>query len=78
MSEPIQDGGPAFPEASSGPYPNGEIVHGRSGMTLRDWFAGQALQGLLACAGTNGADRAFAGWAYDYADAMIAKRGVAK
>lgn len=42
------DGGPAFPESASGPYPNGEIVMGRPGMSLRDWFAGQALAGLLA------------------------------
>lgn len=35
----INDGGPAFPESASGPYPNGEINEGRPGMTLRDWFA---------------------------------------
>ena len=48
MSEPIKDGGPAFPESSSGPYQNGEIVPGRPGMTLRDYFAGQAMQGWLS------------------------------
>jgi hypothetical protein len=36
------DGGPAFPESSSGPYPNGDVIQGRPGMTLRDWFAGQS------------------------------------
>lgn len=41
MSNPIDDGGPAFPNNDS---------HGcaYTGMTLRDWFAGQALPGLLA------------------------------
>lgn len=45
---PIDDGGPAFPHIS-------ETLDGRDricfaaqpGMTLRDWFAGQALQGSL-------------------------------
>jgi 5,10-methylenetetrahydrofolate reductase len=36
----IEDGGAAFPITS--PY------NGRAGMSLRDWFAGQALAGLLA------------------------------
>jgi hypothetical protein len=40
MSKP--DGGPAFPHsAPEGCAPN-------EGMTLRDWFAGMALQGLIA------------------------------
>lgn len=41
MSEPINDGGPAFPNNDA---------HGCAfpGMTLRDWFAGQALAGFMA------------------------------
>jgi len=40
MSDEINDGGAAFPI-----HP-GVLVAGKySGMTLRDWFAGQALQG---------------------------------
>lgn len=40
------DGGPAFP--SSNDVKLGEIgTHGHAGMTLRDFFAGQALVGLL-------------------------------
>lgn len=46
------------------------------GMTLRDWFAGQALQGFLASLTegeyTNPQDASKA--AYDYADAMIQER----
>jgi hypothetical protein len=59
MSTPINDGGPAFPGFSntSGygnvkPFimPSGEVVwqEHSPGMTLRDWFAGQALAGFSA------------------------------
>jgi hypothetical protein len=46
MSDPIDDGGPAFP---AGTYCNnfGDEVPMR-GMSLRDWFAGQALAGMRA------------------------------
>lgn len=37
----VDDGGPAFPESNS----MGVMQHG---MSLRDWFAGQALAGLMA------------------------------
>lgn len=43
-------GGPAFPQ--HGWTSNPEVLErmkGQSGMTLRDWFAGQALAGLMAC-----------------------------
>jgi hypothetical protein len=36
MSTPINDGGPAFPYFN----PDTEVAY--SGMSLRDWFAGQA------------------------------------
>lgn len=66
------DGGPAFP-----------LQHGMAtkGMSLRDWFAGQALAGMLASVGAHEDSGAVwrsnsmaAAWAYDYADAMIAAR----
>ena len=58
------DGVPAFP---------GE-TWGSKGMSLRDYFAGQALAGLLACPNTSGVERAFTLNAYQYADAMLAER----
>jgi len=42
-----QDGGPAFPTCVSADT-DGGLSRGDPGMTLRDWFAGQALIGLLA------------------------------
>lgn len=74
MSSEIDNGGPAFPVADS-VYPNGQIQYGFTGMTLRDWFAGQALAGLLANA-TLGSEPAgeIARWSYETADAMLAER----
>jgi hypothetical protein len=38
MSDEIDDGGPAFPHS---------YVQEAKGMSLRDWFAGKAMQGLI-------------------------------
>ena len=69
------DGGPAFPEHC--PIADHPCV---SGMKLRDWFAGMALQGCLASAiqvqvmaGDNLRTH-FATIAYQYADAMLKAR----
>ena len=82
MSAPIDHGGPAFPNhpEMEGHSPIGEPIHFFSGMSLRDYFAGQALAGLLASL----ADDAdfpskhnrlqFAHQSYRLADAMIAAR----
>jgi hypothetical protein len=40
MSTP-NDGGPAFPCPDTY-HPSGQIQYGPTGMSLRDWFAGQA------------------------------------
>ena len=42
MKTPSNDGGPAFPAPMNGP--DGRTQHG---MTLRDYFAGQALAGVV-------------------------------
>ena len=41
------DGGPAFPSPDT-VHPNGQVQYGTFGMTLRDWFAGQALVAVIA------------------------------
>jgi hypothetical protein len=74
MSTPINDGGPAFPVASC-PDANGQICWGTDGMTLRDWFAGRAMAGLLTQPAEIefGASH-FAKASYEMADAMLAAR----
>lgn len=63
------DGGPAFPYR----HRTGDMVATR-GMTLRDWFAGQALSGQLANPTFTSDTIALAQWAYKYADALLAER----
>ena len=59
-------------------FPHESSFDGRKGMTLRDWFAGQALAGFTSCCMEDGdaimgaADTAKA--AYNYADAMLRAR----
>ncbi len=75
-SGPVNDGGPAFPVAAyDHPTDVRGNVHPSDGMTLRDYFAAAALQGLLACENTDGERDYFAALSYKYADAMIAARG---
>jgi len=62
------DNPPAFPR------PGFEQPAGmQDGMTLRDWFAGQALAGLLAHASGEDPHKA-PEMAYRLADAMLAER----
>jgi hypothetical protein len=69
----IGNGGPASPThgGNEGDDYRNRIVGG--GMTLRDWFAGQALIGLLSRDHHSGAV-ALSGQAYVYADAMLSTR----
>ena len=67
------NGGPAFPHGN--PQQGGD-----PGMSLRDWFAGQALPGVIQTCNrdTMPANEArseyFARKAYEIADAMLAER----
>ena len=63
-------GGPAFPQSTT----IGAVSETVGGMTLRDWFAGQALSGLLSSDGSTSWER-YAASAYKAADAMIQARG---
>ena len=67
MSDVIDDGGTAFPYPTQG----GRMC---GGMSLRDYFAGQSLPGLLADPDISRFPYAIAEKAYAYADAMIATR----
>lgn len=70
----INDGGPAFPVPDSH-HANGQVQYGANGMTLRDWFAGQALAGLLAATDLSGTHALYAEESYEFADAMLKARG---
>ena len=64
-------GGPAFPFPAY-TYPNGEINHGEGGMTLRDYFAAEAMQVFLQNERSTMNQDAKA--AYEMADAMLKAR----
>ncbi|MBS0328250.1 MAG: hypothetical protein JSR30_00225 [Proteobacteria bacterium] len=76
------DGGPAFPVADT-VHPSGQIQYGFNGMSLRDWFASQALMGM--CIQRPQDDdpdvwnhRMLANSAYAMADAMLSARAQGK
>lgn len=64
---------PAFPTPDQYTPGGQPVMQGSSGMTLRDWFAGQALAGMCAQP-TDGNANADARYAYHLADAMLAER----
>ena len=80
-----KDGGAAFPSVTDHAYnivcKCGETVEafeGR-GMSLRDWFAGQALMGVMAAIDGNVEAKPedykkAASWSYAVADALLAER----
>lgn len=70
-------GGPAFPRQAVGSDLAGIVDCGAEGMTLRDWFAGQVLAGMMADEGLAIGEKQFsidAARAYAMADAMIMAR----
>ena len=77
MSAQINDGGPAFARSATKGTSGIIIRDAQTGMSLRDYFAGQALAGLLA--DSNASSRSvYATDAYDLADAMLAARNLNK
>ena len=75
--KPINDGGEAFPRAGAFSPDHGYADQGACGMSLRDWFAGQALAGLLAGQYRESGHHNLLGVpreAYSIADAMLAAR----
>lgn len=59
----------AFPQAMQA----GDKAKSTGGLTLRDYFAAQAMQGMLA-ASENYPTPELANYAYQVADAMLAER----
>ncbi len=75
----LNDGGPAFPHIQLHEPPEVSNASTVPGMSLRDWFAGMALQGLLANTNKlriNGIEMLYDAAAYQIADAMIIRRGL--
>ncbi len=79
------DGGPAFPIPDERDPVTGEgIIQGSSGMSLRDWFAGQAVVACIQkcvpqeCDTGENMEQMFARKAFLVADAMLAARAAAK
>ena len=63
---------PAFPASIE------QLEKCLDGMSIRDWFAGKALQGQLACESEGfivGDAKDVAMRSYEFADAMLAARG---
>ena len=75
MSNP-NDGGPAFPVTRSTDFLGNSTarIETVGGMSLRDWFAGQALANHVICDASN--YRNNASYAYESADAMLKEREV--
>jgi len=76
----MKDGGPDFYNEPAFPVINAKgAPEDYPGMSLRDWFAGQVLQGILASGnfsrGFLSESDFFAATAYKIADAMLKERG---
>lgn len=81
MSTP-NDGGAAFPVPPEriNAFPDGQTnwAYAHPGMTLRDYFAAKALQGLSANPNYESLVQDAARFAYAQADAMLAERAKPK
>jgi hypothetical protein len=83
----MNDGGPAYPtlgdsymQVADGSWQPKSYygMQGEPGMSLRDYFAAQALTGLLHIgAEPTASPRVLAEYAYKFADAMLAHRAAA-
>ena len=68
-----KNGGPAFPRMSHTNC-HGILLLEEDGMTLRDYFAAKAMQGLSACEEHDMTHEDAAVWAYRRADEMLKAR----
>lgn len=73
--KPINDGGPAFPLTLKDNYELGHLyAQGVTGMSLRDYFAAKAMQGMLCHQASFENVEKTAQWAYEQADSMLKAR----
>ena len=68
------DGGPAFPSKFTTDEHGTPVTAWVKGMSLRDWFAGQALVGMLAGRTTSLDPNVVGACAYEFADQTLAAR----
>jgi hypothetical protein len=68
-----KDGGPAFPVEIHSAESIGDMVSKMPGLSLRDWFAAHAMQGLIA-SDVRTRMATFATKSYEMADAMLEAR----
>jgi len=70
------NGGAAFPDPGRAQSAKQRAQLTETGMSLRDYFAAKALQGLYAGGKANehASDATLAKWSYAMADAMLAAR----
>lgn len=83
MSDTIHDGGPAFPVPPSRYFNSQQERYfetpARPCMSLRDWFAGQALAGMIASGSrinskTEVTPNDYVSLAYQFAESMLRAR----
>jgi hypothetical protein len=78
MSREKNDGGPAYPRKGHRVQPAGktyfETIEAQDGMSLRDHFAGLAMQAMLGNCGSLCSHVKTAELAYSMADAMLKAR----
>ena len=68
------DGGPAFPTEVEYNREDMTNLYHEEGMSLRDYFAGQAMQSIIKYGSAYSEKNIIARYAYEYADAMLEAR----
>lgn len=75
MTIKINDGGTAFPDPGRAQSAKQRVLLGNPGMSLRDYLAAKAMQGIVIHKGLRyQLDSTIAESAYALADAMLAQR----
>ena len=83
MSDKINTGGPAFPVPGLSNLPNDQCLWPEIGMTLRDYFAAKAMQGIVSTVifekrSSEVSPDSVADAAFNIADAMLKAREVSQ